>query len=157
MDYMSNKALVIAVSLLVTMGIASAVLYTINQVMGIYKDVYETDTLIQSNFDEFDAYDGAVKTELDLLNVAKKYKDSDTVYVTYKNQDEVTASNISAIKNNRINNPDVIKNIDNATSSLEVNKGEQGEISVNTSEASKKYNTYVKKFDNIVVIGFVAI
>ena len=74
MDYMSNKALVIAVSLLVTMGIASAVLYTINQVMGIYKDVYETDTLIQSNFDEFDAYDGAVKTELDLLNVAKKYK-----------------------------------------------------------------------------------
>lgn len=157
MDYMSNKALVIAVSLLVTMGIASAVLYTINQVMGIYKDVYETDTLIQSNFDEFDAYDGAVKTELDLLNVAKKYKDSNNVYVTYKNQDEVTASNISAIKNNRINNPDVIKNIDNATSSLEVNKGEQGEISVNTSEASKKYNTYVKKFDNIVVIGFVAI
>lgn len=157
MDYMSNKALVIAVSLLVTMGIASAVLYTINQVMGIYKDVYETDTLIQSNFDEFDAYDGAVKTELDLLNVAKKYKDSDTVYVTYEKQDEVTASNISAIKNNRINNPDVIKNRDNATSSLQVNKGEQGEISVNTSEASKKYNTYVKKFDNIVVIGFVAI
>ena len=49
---MSNKALIIAVSLLVTMTIASAVLLIINQVTGVYRTVYETDTLIQSNFDE---------------------------------------------------------------------------------------------------------
>lgn len=153
MDYMSNKALVIAVSLLITMGIASAVLYTINQVMGVYKTVYETDTSIQSNFDEFDAYDGAVKTELDLLNTAKKYKDSDTVYVTYKNQDQVSASNIDSIKADRINKESSITSISN---NLSVDKGDQANISVDTSKASNKYNTYVKRFDNIAVIGFVA-
>lgn len=153
MDYMSNKALVIAVSLLITMGIASAVLYTINQVMGVYKTVYETDTLIQSNFDEFDAYDGAEKTKLDLLNVAKKYRDSDTVYVTDKNQSDVTASNIDSIKMGRINQESNITSISNT---LSVDKGDQANISVDTSEASNKYNTYVKRFDNIVVIGFVA-
>lgn len=149
---MSNKALIIAVSLLITMGIASAVLYTTNQVMGIYKTVYETDTLIQSNFDEFDAYDGAVKTKLDLLNTLKKYKDSDNIYITYRKKDQVNASNI---KNKCVNKSNEIAAMDSSIGSLKVNKGEQGEISVDTSEASIKYDTYVKRFDNIVIIGFV--
>ena len=51
---MSNKALIIAVSLIVTMAIASSVLLIINQVVTVYGQVYETDTSIQSGFDEFD-------------------------------------------------------------------------------------------------------
>ncbi len=81
MDYLSNKALLIGVALLVTMSIASAVLFTINQVVRIYGDVYNTDTSIQNKFGEFDMYDDVDKTAIDLLNTAKKYKDSNTVYV----------------------------------------------------------------------------
>ena len=68
MDYMSNKALIIAVSLIVTMTVASAVLLIINQVTTIYGQVYETDTSIQNTFDEFDSYDNTEKTLLEFLN-----------------------------------------------------------------------------------------
>ena len=81
MDYMSNKALIIAVSLIVTMAIASAVLLIINQVVTVYGQVYETDTSIQSGFDEFDSYDNTQKTALDVLNTVKKYKNNSLVSV----------------------------------------------------------------------------
>lgn len=81
MSYISNKALIIAVSLMITMAIASSVLYILNQTKQVYKTVYETDTSIQSRFDEFDTYDGAEKTGVDFINVVKKYLDSDVVYV----------------------------------------------------------------------------
>lgn len=71
MDYMSNKALIIAVSLIVTMTVASAVLLIINQVTTIYGQVYETDTSIQNTFDEFDSYDNTEKTLLEFLNTIK--------------------------------------------------------------------------------------
>lgn len=154
MDYISNKALIIAVSLLITMGIASAVLYTINQVTGIYKTVYETDTLIQSNFDEFDAYNDVEKTKLDLLNAAKKYKDSSTVYVTTKKQSDVNLANVNEVKNNRINQTDYITSLNNELGVTE--NFNDANLSVDVKEASKKYKTYVKKLDNIVVIGFIA-
>lgn len=154
MDYISNKALIIAVSLLITMGIASAVLYTINQVTGIYKTVYETDTLIQSNFDEFDAYNEVEKTKLDLLNTAKKYKDSSTVYVTTKKQSDVNLANVNEVKNDRINQTVNITSLNNELGVTE--NFNDANLSVDVEEASKKYKTYVKKLDNIVVIGFIA-
>lgn len=159
MGYMSNKALIIAVSLLVTMAIASAVLLIVNQVMSIYKEVYETDTLIQSGFDEFDAYDGTVKTKLDLLNVTKKYIDSDNVYVTTKKKDDINSSNLEAVKRDRLNNKDSVE-FKNIKSSLEENTNAEnstsdvGKININSTEAAIKYNSYVLKFDNVVVICF---
>lgn len=159
MEYMSNKALIIAVSLFVTMAIASAVLLIVNQVMSVYKEVYETDTLIQSSFDEFDAYDSTVKTKLDLLNVAKKYIDSDIVYVTTKKKDDINKFNLDAIKTERINNKESVE-FKNIKSSLEEkietenSSSDVGTIYINSTEAAKKYNSYVLKFDNIVVICF---
>ncbi len=151
MDYMSNKALIIAVSLFITMAIASAVLYTVNQVTGVYKQVYETDTLIQNNFDEFDAYDSAEKTELDLLNTAKKYKDNTAVYVTLTAKENLVGSDenkIDIAKNHGVN-------IENLKSSLNVDV-ENKKISVDTAKASKKYNTYVERLSNgSTIIGFV--
>lgn len=153
MDYMSNKALIIAVSLIVTMTIASAVLFTINQVKGIYKTVYETDTLIQSNFDEFDAYDGAVKTKLDLLNTLKKYKDKTNIYVTYKKKDDLGTNN--ATKINTAKNAQY--NLSYIENELVEGVDESGKIIIkNTQEASKEYNTYIERLDNDgVIIGFV--
>lgn len=148
MGYMSNKALIIAVSLLVTMTIASAVLLIINQVTGVYRTVYETDTLIQSNFDEFDAYDGAVKNQLDLLNVAKKYKDATNVFVTLNSQDNVKNGEVGQ----QINTSTGIETLKN---NIDEKINENGTVVVDSSKAAEKYNTYVYKSDDMVYIGFV--
>lgn len=145
---MSNKALIIAVSLLVTMTIASAVLLIINQVTGVYRTVYETDTLIQSNFDEFDAYDGAVKNQLDLLNVAKKYKDATNVFVTLNSQDNVKNGEVGQ----QINTSTGIETLKN---NIDEKINENGTVVVDSSKAAEKYNTYVYKSDDMVYIGFI--
>ena len=90
MDYMSNKALIIAVSLIVTMTVASAVLLIINQVTTIYGQVYETDTSIQNTFDEFDSYDNTEKTLLEFLNTVKKYRNNSNVTIRYNSIDFTT-------------------------------------------------------------------
>ena len=90
MDYMSNKALIIAVSLIVTMAVASAVLLIINQVTTIYGQVYETDTSIQNTFDEFDSYDNTEKTLLEFLNTVKKYRNNSNVTIRYNSIDHTT-------------------------------------------------------------------
>ena len=154
MDYMSNKALIIAVSLIVTMTIASAVLYTVNQVTGIYKNVYETDTLIQSNFDEFDAYDKTVKTKLDLVNVAKKYQDSTSVFVTNLPQSDLgatTEEKKKKAKDSKINVQELeALLIEEDTNNAKAHIKDQ-------SSANEKYNTYIEKLDDgSVIIGFVA-
>lgn len=148
MGYMSNKALIIAVSLLVTMTIASAVLLIINQVTGVYRTVYETDTSIQSNFDEFDAYDGAVKNQLDLLNVAKKYKDATNVFVTLNSQDNVKNGEVGQ----QINTSTGIETLKN---NIDEKINENGTVVVDSSKAAEKYNTYVYKSDDMVYIGFI--
>lgn len=155
MDYMSNKALVIAVSLIVTMMIASAVLYSVNQIINIYKQVYETDTSIKSAVDEFDEYDGTVKTKLDLLNTAKKYIDNGSVIVTTSNISAVVGDNnrkLDAAENNKVNTKNAI---DALNRSLNVTEDE-GRLSVgNLDEANKKYTTYVMKLsDGHVIVGF---
>lgn len=81
MDYISNRALMISVSIFVTLAIVSGVLVTINQVKGIYKNVYETDVSIKKNFYEYDMYDNVEFTTVDVYNTAKKYYNSDVVSV----------------------------------------------------------------------------
>lgn len=155
MDYMSNKALVIAVSLIVTMMIASAVLYSVNQIINVYKQVYETDTSIKSAIDEFDEYDGTVKTKLDLLNTAKKYMDNGSVIVTTSSFSSVVGDNsrkMYAAEHNKVNTKNAIRALN---SSLGVEENE-GRVSVrNLNEANKKYGTYVMKLsDGHVIVGF---
>jgi len=146
---MSNKALIIAVSLLVTMAITSAVLIIVNQVTGVYKQVYETDTLIQSAFDEFDQYNNTVKTQLDLLNTAKKYKDNQNVYVTKKAVNDITG--IGNVKSNKLNDE---KGIEELSKEIDESKLEYGTVNVDAKKASIEYKTYVLKFDENVVIVF---
>lgn len=125
MDYMSNKALIIAVSLIVTMAIASSVLLIINQVVTVYGQVYETDTSIQSGFDEFDSYDNTQKTALDVLNTVKKYKNNSLVSVVDGNG---SPYNEEALKR-----------------SLNVENAGTGDLSVNSTEASKTYSSTIKE------------
>lgn len=156
MDYMSNKALIIAVSLIVTMIIASGILYTINQIRQLYKQVYETDTLIQSNFDEFSAYDGGEKTYLELMNAIKKYKDSDTVYITFIPKDSLDSTEDEDRKIIRVINSDGNLKDENylRANSLYLSENEQGKIQIQSDSAVYKlrYNTYVERLNNGKVI-----
>ncbi|MNI59214.1 hypothetical protein D3C73_1143660 [compost metagenome] len=73
MDYISNKALVIAVGVFVTLAIASGVLYTISTIKDIYKGVNQTDISIKKDFKEFDMYENTQFTGIGVYNTAKKY------------------------------------------------------------------------------------
>lgn len=122
MEYMSNKALVIAVSLIISMSIASAVILVINQVMTVYKQVYETDTSIKSGFDEFDSYDNTTKTALEVLSTIKKYKDNSLVEIIVAGQGNNKDAIQSYIENSIINGnnkPVDVANIDSVKASAE--------------------------------------
>ena len=140
MDYMSNKALIIAVSLIVTMAIASAVLLIINQVVTVYGQVYETDTSIQSGFDEFDSYDNTEKTLLEFLNTIKKYRNNSNVTIRYNSIDFTTVEEKD-------------KEIDNLKIYLQIEKDNE-KISIDTTFSSSMYIANVEKNDNKVIISF---
>mgnify|MGYP000375856991 FL=1 len=140
MDYMSNKALIIAVSLIVTMTVASAVLLIINQVTTIYGQVYETDTSIQNTFDEFDSYDNTEKTLLEFLNTIKKYRNNSNVTIRYNSIDFTTVEEKD-------------KEIDNLKIYLQIEKDNEN-ISIDTTFSSSMYIANVEKNDNKVIISF---
>lgn len=81
MDLMSNKAIVIAVGIFVTLMIASGVLMVMDSIRVVYQDVYSTNISLSSQFNEYDAYDNTKKTKLDILNTAKKYRENAAVVV----------------------------------------------------------------------------
>lgn len=140
MDYMSNKALIIAVSLIVTMTVASAVLLIINQVTTIYGQVYETDTSIQNTFDEFDSYDNTEKTLLEFLNTIKKYRNNSNVTIRYNSIDHTTVEEKDKV-------------IDNLKKYLKIEKDNE-KISIDTTFSSSMYIANVEKNDNKVIISF---
>lgn len=140
MDYMSNKALIIAVSLIVTMTVASAVLLIINQVTTIYGQVYETDTSIQNTFDEFDSYDNTEKTLLEFLNTIKKYRNNSNVTIRYNSIDFTTVEEKD-------------KEIDNLKIYLQIEKDNE-KISIDTVFSSSMYIANVEKNNNKVIISF---
>lgn len=140
MDYMSNKALIIAVSLIVTMAVASAVLLIINQVTTIYGQVYETDTSIQNTFDEFDSYDNTEKTLLEFLNTVKKYRNNSNVTIRYNSIDHTTVEEKDKV-------------IENLKKYLKIEKDNE-KISIDTTFSSSMYIANVEKNDNKVIISF---
>lgn len=140
MDYMSNKALIIAVSLIVTMTVASAVLLIINQVTTIYGQVYETDTSIQNTFDEFDSYDNTEKTLLEFLNTVKKYRNNSNVTIRYNSIDHTTVEEKDKV-------------IDNLKKYLNIEKDNE-KISIDTVFSSSMYIANVEKNNNKVIISF---
>ena len=112
MDFMANKALLIAVGVFITLALTSGVLMVIDNIRIIYSQVYETDTNITSNFSEFDKYDGSEFLGIDLKNTYKKYKDNNIVNVYYgdtlindNNVDSI--SNETKLKSTLVENGDI--------------------------------------------------
>jgi len=79
---LSQKALVIAVGIAISLTITSSILFTLNQITLIYQDVYTTDVSIKNQFSEFAMYQGTEMLGIDMYNTAKKYKDNPMVNVT---------------------------------------------------------------------------
>lgn len=82
MEVLSQKALVIAVGIAISLTITSSILFTLNQITLIYQDVYTTDVSIKNQFSEFAMYQGTEMLGIDMYNTAKKYKDNPMVNVT---------------------------------------------------------------------------
>lgn len=107
MDTSANKALTIATAVLITIMITSGVLFSIGQMQTIYSQVYETDISIQNRFSEYEAFDNAEKTGIDIMNAAKKYRDSDLVslYILGLSEKINTSSGIEHLPARLGNNP----------------------------------------------------
>lgn len=99
MDLAANKALTIATAVFITIIITSGVLFSIGQMQSIYSQVYETDISIQNRFGEYESYDNTEKTGIDVMNVAKKYRDSDLVniYILGSSEKLNTSTGISRL------------------------------------------------------------
>lgn len=82
MDFLSTKALTIAVGISISLTITSAILFTLSQITSLYQDVYKTDVSIKKQFTEFAMYDGTTMTGLQMYNAGKKFLNDVRVTVT---------------------------------------------------------------------------
>lgn len=98
MEYSTNRALLIGVSVFITLSITSAILVIIGQVKDVYKYVYNTNISLKDRFNEFDMYNGTVMTGLDMYNTVKKYKSNANVDVLYYNN-KIAVDNANNIIN----------------------------------------------------------
>lgn len=114
---MTNKAVIIAVGIFVTLIIASGVLMVMDGIRVVYKDVYSTNISLSSQFNEFDSYDNSKKTKLEILNTAKKYRDNNAVVVKLNGTDINNQSWINSFKTSNFSNGDQTtpNNLYNAT------------------------------------------
>ncbi len=85
MSEISNKAIMISVSLLVTIAITSSIIMVIGYFRDIYKTVDKTDISIRQGLTSFDMYDNTEMTGLELINTYNKYKNDAIVNVYYNN------------------------------------------------------------------------
>lgn len=95
MDNITNKAIIIAVGIFVTIAITSGILTSINEMKNIYQKVYETDTSITSRFSEFDKYDGTEVTGIEFANAVKKYNRDDNNYSNVHVKNDINCDDIN--------------------------------------------------------------
>jgi len=132
-EFLSAKAMTIAVGVAVSLTIASAILFTLNQITLVYKGVYSTDVSIKGQFTEFAMYDGTVMTGLDMYNTAKKYKYDGSITVIH-------------VRNSMSGSNDI-----NSSSFSWIS----GYNASNTNYANRLFNVNYINNDDIITITFV--
>ena len=85
MSEISNRAIMIAVGVLVTIAITSSVLMVMGYFRDIYSEVKNTDISLRKMFNKFDPFDGTEVTGIDILNGYNKYKNDPTVNLSIGN------------------------------------------------------------------------
>lgn len=126
MEFLGNKALMIAVGISITLVIASSILFTLNQITLIYQDVYTTDVSISKQFMEFAAYDQTKMTGLEMYNTAKKYKDNPAVNVRYSVWGTANINNDNWI--NRFNGKD--RNVTSRWYNVSITRDDKGVVTI---------------------------
>lgn len=114
MEETGVKALLIGVSIFITLIIVTVVIMEFFQIGEIYKSVGETNVSFESKFDEFSKFNDSnnIFNGVNVKNYIKKYKNDDSVDVC-----------INSICNDNIN-INIINNSDEYTPTLEeTNKG----------------------------------
>lgn len=84
MDYILQRALVIAVGVVVALIIISVVLFVYDQVVTIYTSVDKVDVSLINIDDEYAKFDNNEMRGVEILNTIKKYKrDKDHFVITF--------------------------------------------------------------------------
>lgn len=81
MDNVTNRAILIGVSLTVSISIISILIIVIGQVREIYQVNSQNSFLFTEGFTEFDMYNNTMVKGIDVLNCIKKYEMDDRIIV----------------------------------------------------------------------------
>lgn len=83
MDEISTKAIIIGVSIFVTLIILTVIVFEFQQIQSVYKQVGQTNISFEEQLDEFDKYRDSnnLFTGLDIRNTVKKYANNKAVDV----------------------------------------------------------------------------
>lgn len=89
MDEIATKAIIIGVSIFVTLIIVTVLVFEFTQIRNLYKVTAETDITFEERLDEFDKYRDSNNyfNGLDVNNTIKKYKKDPTVDVCITEED----------------------------------------------------------------------
>jgi len=83
MDEIASKAVIIGVSIFVTLLIVTVLIFEFTQIKDLYRASAETDITFEARLDEFDKYRDSnnIFYGLDVRNTIEKYKNDPTVKV----------------------------------------------------------------------------
>lgn len=83
MDQFATKAIVIGISIFVTLIIVTIVIAEFTEIKSVYKNVAETNITFENNLDELDKYRNAGNEfkGIEVNNTISKYKNDDNVEV----------------------------------------------------------------------------
>ena len=101
MDELATKALIVGVSIMVTLIIVTVVIFEFTEIKKVYKGTAEANITFESRLDEFDKYRDSsnIFTGLDVKNTIAKYVDDNLVDVCLQVQpDELVCSDIQISK-----------------------------------------------------------
>lgn len=90
MDDIVTKALIIGVSIFVTLLVATVLILEFTEIKGLYRGVAETEIRFEDRLDEFDKYRDSNNyfNGLDVKNTIEKYKNDKTVQICEEIDDE---------------------------------------------------------------------
>lgn len=83
MDELATKAIIIGVSIFVTLVIVTVLIFEFTQIQSLYKTTAETNVTFESKLDEFNKYKDSTNyfNGLDVKNTIEKYRGDATVEI----------------------------------------------------------------------------
>lgn len=155
MPDVTTRAVIIGVSIFVTLTIVSLLVIMFFQIQDIYGFVVRTDTSIYNQFDDvYTMYNGKVETGIGLLNAIKRQEDNPDAYIIIKYpkcdqlRNEINNYNAVATAENKKRESAELKKM------MEENKSYYGE----TFRYENKYNVIVSEgTDGTVIVEYIKI